>query len=72
MAALVRYGPDVGDRLQQDGDQRNTDLPPVRAQVSQQPAHEPAVVRFSEYFLFLGHGIRLSDVFQRLWDSRQR
>ena len=37
----------VGERLQQDRNQRNRHLPAVGTQILQQPRHQPAVIRFA-------------------------
>ena len=45
---LHQVGPEyVGKRLQNDGGNSDPDLPPIRAQVGQQPSHQTAVIRFT-------------------------
>ena len=46
----------VSTCLENDGDQRNDYLQPIRTQIRQQPLHQPAVVGFAEYVLFVDGG----------------
>ena len=47
---------DVRDRLEDDGDERDAGLPFVGAQVPEQAAHEPAVIRLADDIFFVGGG----------------
>ena len=43
-------------RLEDDGDERDAGLPFVGAQVLEQAAHEPAVIRLADDVFFVGGG----------------
>src|ERR1700722_20609675 len=42
----------IGERLEDDGNDGDRDLPSVGAQVAEQPGHEPGGVCFTSYFFF--------------------
>ncbi len=44
----------VSPGLYEDGNQSNSRLPFVGAQVGQQALHQAAVIRFAQYFFFVG------------------
>ena len=50
---------DVRQRLQDDGGERDAGLPLVGAQILEQAAHEPAVIRLADDVVFVGGGLRL-------------
>jgi len=47
---------DVRARLQDDRYQRNDYLQPIGTQIGQQAFHQPAVIRFAQYFFFVDGG----------------
>ncbi len=49
---------DVGHRLEHNRNQGDYHVPLVGTQVREQPPHQPAVIRFAYYFLFLVGGHR--------------